>query len=74
MARRVLERDTVTAGASPAPLARVSPARLPQTGQAPGPCTARTRWAMAICSALLARLALAAYRVPPNAVQVEAEN
>src|SRR6185436_18005018 len=44
---RVVERDTVlmvarTAEAA-APLARVSPARLLQTGQAPGPCTARTR-------------------------------
>src|SRR5450631_1384674 len=49
---RVVERDTVVVGAITAldtpPLARVSPARRLQTGQAPGPCAARTRWAVAI--------------------------
>src|SRR5450631_1780999 len=49
---RVIERDTVVVGATTAldtpPLARVSPARRLQTGQAPGPCAARTRWAVAI--------------------------
>jgi len=35
MATRVIERDTVTAGARAVPIARVSPARLPQTGQDP---------------------------------------
>jgi len=74
MATRASERDTVTEGAAAAPLARVSPARRPQTGQAPGPWAASTRLAMAIWTALLARLALAAERVPPNAAQVEAEN
>src|SRR5665648_302707 len=52
MAARVVERDTVVVRATPAlaapPLVRVSPARWLQTGQAPGPCAARTRLAVAI--------------------------
>ena len=60
--------------ASAPPLALVSPARLPQVGQAPGPCWARVRWATAICSALVAWWALPANSCPPNARQVEGEN
>ena len=60
--------------ASAPPLARVRPARLPQVGQAPGPCCSRVRWATAICSALLALFAVDAYSPPPNAFQVELEN
>ena len=71
MATRLAERDTVTAAA---PLARASPARMLQTGQARGPWDARTPWAIKIWIALLARLAVTAYRAPPNALQVCAEN
>src|SRR6185436_15160950 len=71
IAERVLERDTVMVAPR---LARLSPARWPQVPQAPGPCAARTRWAVAIWAALLARLARDAKRVPPYALQVELEN
>ena len=53
-----------------APLARVSPARTEQTGQAPGPCTRSTFWAMRICCSRVARWAYDAYCVPPNPRQV----
>src|SRR5699024_291081 len=36
-----------------APLDFVRPAFSPHTGQAPGPCSLRTFWAMRICSFLL---------------------
>ena len=79
---RVVERDTIVAragdgaavGAAAPAFARVSPARAPQVGQAPGPCVARTRCAVAIWADLLARWALDAKLVPPNAFHVEAEN
>src|SRR5450759_3856340 len=52
MAVRVLDRDTVMVRAGIAvaapPFARETPARWLQTGQAPGPCAARTRCAVAI--------------------------
>ncbi len=47
---------STAAGAPPA----VRPALTEQTGQAPGPCEARTFSAMAICCALVARLACGA--------------
>ena len=49
------------------PLALVRLARRPQVGHAPRPTSARTRRAMAICSALVARCAWEAYLRPPYA-------
>src|SRR3954470_1508980 len=46
---RTVDRETGAVVAPP--LARVRPARCEHTGQAPGPCEASTRCAMAICSA-----------------------
>ena len=63
-----------TAFLSALPLFLVSPARRLQVGQAPGPCPASTRRAMAICSALVALWAWLAYLRPPKAFQVRDEN
>ena len=57
-----------------APLARVRPARLEQTGHAPGPCDFRVFLAISICWALVALLAVEAYLPPPKASQVERLN
>src|SRR5271165_324400 len=46
----------------------------PQTGQAPRPCVASTRSAMAICWSLEAMLAAGANAPPPWAAQVPGEN
>ena len=56
------------------PFELVRPATFEQTGQAFGPWTASTFWAMAICWALVARSARDAYCVPPNSFHVLAEN
>jgi hypothetical protein len=45
-------------------LERVSPALREQTGQAPGPCEASTRWATAICCDLEARSPRGVPRAP----------
>jgi hypothetical protein len=67
-----LEEDEVsTEGAAPP---WVRPACGPQTGQALGPCEARTFSATAICWSLVAWSAVEAYWVPPKAAQVDAEN
>ena len=58
----VVEELVSTAAAAPP---AVRPALTEQTGQAPGPCEARTFSAMAICCALVAWLACGANAVPP---------
>lgn len=56
------------------PFDEVRPATFEQTGHALGPCTASIFWAMAICWSFVARSAPEAYCVPPNSLQVLAEN
>src|SRR5699024_8937696 len=46
----------------------------PQVGQAPGPCSASSTSAAAICWSLLARSARSAYWVPPTASHDSCEN
>ena len=52
--------------ATASPLAFVRPARREHTGQAPGPCTRRTFFAISICWPFVAWWAYRAYLPPPK--------
>ena len=68
------EEGVDTAPPAEPPLERFRPAFLLQTGQAPGPCMRSRFLAAAICWDFDALCGMLAYRVPPAARQLLAEN